>query len=170
MSDTIRFVERYADSNQFKALFEDGMNLVEETANYLDGDGRKESRALSRLASLNYATESMRLTTRLMQIASWLLLQRAVNEGELTFEEAQSEKHKVRLREHSWSGTESEDFVEMPDRLQELVRRSLTLNDRVLSVDKMIRNPGHANDDPNTNRVQGQQSQIAQAFNAARAD
>jgi hypothetical protein len=37
-----------------------------------------------REASFLYATESMRLTTRLMQLASWLLLQRAVNEGEIT--------------------------------------------------------------------------------------
>ena len=34
----------------------------------------------------------MRLTTRLMQLASWLLLQRAVNEGEITAENARTEK------------------------------------------------------------------------------
>ena len=39
----------------------------------------------------------MRLTTRLMQLASWLLLQRAVNEGELSAENARSEKEKVKF-------------------------------------------------------------------------
>ena len=43
--------------------------LVEETAAYLDGDRRQQSKALGRAAALAYATESMRLTTRLMQLA-----------------------------------------------------------------------------------------------------
>ncbi len=167
MSDTIRFVEKYTDSNQFKQLFEEGMNLVEETANYLDGDGRKESRALSRIASLNYATESMRLTTRLMQIASWLLLQRAVNEGELTFDEAQGEKHKVRLRQHSQANVESEDFAEMPDALQKLVLRSFSLNDRVRNVERMLRSETGAGVETRVNRVQGDINRIADAFKAS---
>jgi len=49
------------------------MDLVEETAAYLDGDGRTEAKTLERSVSLTYATESMRLTTRLMQLASWLV-------------------------------------------------------------------------------------------------
>ena len=41
---------------------------------------RSASKALSRPVALAYASESMRMTTRLMQIASWLLLRRAVND------------------------------------------------------------------------------------------
>ena len=78
-------------------MFKEGMALVEETANYLDGDGRVESRGLTRAGSLAYATESMRLTTRLMQLASWLLLQRAVNDGEMSAEQGSLEKAKVKL-------------------------------------------------------------------------
>lgn len=170
MSKTIKFVEKYAESNQFKQLFEEGMNLVEETANYLDGDGRSDSRALERIASLNYATESMRLTTRLMQIASWLLLQRAVNEGELTFDEARSEKHKVRLRQHAPANAESDEFSEMPDRLQDLVHRSFTLNERVLNVDRMIRTGAQAQVEGGINKVQGDINRIAEAFNASQSN
>ena len=39
----------------------------------------------------------MRLTTRLMQLASWLLLHRAVKEGEMTLTQANREKTKVKL-------------------------------------------------------------------------
>ena len=53
-------------------------------ASATDGPGRQESKKLSRNGALAYATESMRLTTRLMQLASWLLLHRAVKEGEET--------------------------------------------------------------------------------------
>ena len=73
------------------------MALVEETAAYLDGPGRQESKKLERTAALAYATESMRLTTRLMQLASWLLLHRAVNEGEMSLAQANKEKAKVKL-------------------------------------------------------------------------
>ena len=73
------------------------MGLVEHTAAYLDGPGRNEAKALARAAALAYATESMRLTTRLMQLASWLLLHRAVKEGEMTLNQANREKTKVKL-------------------------------------------------------------------------
>ncbi len=95
----VSFANKLVSSESFKSLFRDGMTLVEETAAYLDGEGREDAKNLPRLGALAYATESMRLTTRLMQTASWLLLQRAVNEGELTQTEAASEKRKVHLSE-----------------------------------------------------------------------
>src|SRR6266702_6127649 len=96
-AEPVAFGERLAGSQAFSGLFRDGMALVEETAAYLDGPGRNESKKLERAAALGYATESMRLTTRLMQLASWLLLHRAVNEGEMSLAQANKEKAKVKL-------------------------------------------------------------------------
>ena len=62
-------VQDFAASELFDRTFQEGMELVEETAAYLDGAGRHESKRLSRSAALAYASESMRLTTRLMQLA-----------------------------------------------------------------------------------------------------
>jgi hypothetical protein len=84
-------IQDFARSELFDRTFEEGMQLVEETAGYLDGAGRHDSKVLSRNAALGYATESMRLTTRLMQVASWLLVQRAVREGEMPPEAACAE-------------------------------------------------------------------------------
>ena len=42
----VSFSERLAGSQAFSALFREGMGLVEETAAYLDGPGRQESKAL----------------------------------------------------------------------------------------------------------------------------
>lgn len=95
--NTVSFAGHAASSAQFKALYAEGMGLVEETASYLDGPGRTAAKVLPRMASVLYAAESMRLTTRLMQMASWLLLQRAVNNGEMSREQVLSEKSKVRL-------------------------------------------------------------------------
>ena len=66
----VLFSEKLAGSQAFATLFREGMDLVEETAGYLDGAGRVDAKSLDRSASLAYATESMRLTTRLMQLAS----------------------------------------------------------------------------------------------------
>ena len=57
----------------------------------------RNPRSSNAAPALVYATESMRLTTRLMQLASWLLLHRAVKEGEMTLAQASKEKAKVRL-------------------------------------------------------------------------
>src|ERR1700687_3466930 len=114
----VLFGERLAASQNFSQLFRDGMKLVEETAAYLDGPGRQESRKLDRSASLCYATESMRLTTRLMQLASWLLLHRAVNEGEMSLAQASKERMKVKLA----ADMRLEDAaVKLPERLGELI-------------------------------------------------
>src|SRR2546423_6056750 len=111
----VSFGQRLANSQHFTDLFRDGMALVEETASYLDGPGRQEAKKLARSAALAYATESMRLTTRLMQIASWLLLHRAVKEGEMSLAQAKKEKAKVKLA--TADGTDEQTFKLLPERL-----------------------------------------------------
>jgi regulator of CtrA degradation len=64
----INFGQRLANSQAFSALFREGMALVEETASYLDGPGRQESKRLERNIALAYATESMRLPERLQDL------------------------------------------------------------------------------------------------------
>src|SRR6202167_1785741 len=129
----VSFSERLASSQVFAALFRDGMALVEETASYLDGMGRQESKKLDRGPGLVYATESMRLTTRLMQLASWLLLHRAVKEGEMTLAQASKEKAKVRLA--SCEPGDAKSIALLPQKLQELIARSVKLQTEVRRLD-----------------------------------
>jgi regulator of CtrA degradation len=133
----VSFAERLATSDAFKALFREGMSLVEEAASYLDGPGRDEAKALPRVESLAYAAESMRLTTRLMQLASWLLLQRAVNEGELTLAQAASEKRKVKLSCQE-SASSPDVFPKLPKTLRDLVCESLRLQARIIHLDQLL--------------------------------
>jgi regulator of CtrA degradation len=133
----ISFVQKLAASDGFKALFKEGMALVEESAGYLDGAGREESRQLRRAAAMAYASESMRLTTRLMQMASWLLLQRAVNEREMTMAQAASEKHRVRLARQEVACA-PELFEELPPRLRNLSFKSMRLQARILHLDQSL--------------------------------
>src|SRR3954470_8485860 len=133
----VSFAERLAGSDAFKNVFREGMLLVEEAASYLDGDGRDDSKMLPRSEALAYAAESMRLTTRLMQLASWLLLQRAVNEGEMTQSQAASEKNKVRLSMQDMA-SRPDVFAKLPERLNDLVTQSMRLQARIIHLDQLI--------------------------------
>src|SRR5213078_5068198 len=121
VNPAVSFGERLAASQAFADLFRDGMALVEQTAAYLDGPGRQESKKLSRSAALAYATESMRLTTRLMQLASWLLLHRAVKEGEMTLAQVNQEKTKVKLS--AGEPANAETLKLLPETLAGLIAR-----------------------------------------------
>ena len=147
--EPIPFGRSFVQSEAFRALFREGMGLVEDTAAYLDGPGREESRGLSRTAALTYASESMRLTTRLMQIASWLLVQRAVSEGEITPSQALTEKNRVRLSTQETPSSFTE-FEALPERLKELVGLSVRLHARILHLDQLTTEgqPGLTPDSP----------------------
>jgi regulator of CtrA degradation len=131
----VMFGERLASSQAFSTLFREGMALVEETASYLDGEGRQDAKGLERSAALAYATESMRLTTRLMQLASWLLLHRAVSEGEMSLLQARKEKMRVKV-----GIDQRDDDTEkmLPERLRDLITRSVRMQERVQRLDVTI--------------------------------
>ena len=159
----VSFGERIASSQAFADLFRDGMALVEETATYLDGPGRQQSKKLERAASLAYATESMRLTTRLMQLASWLLLHRAVKEGEMSIAQASKEKSKVKL---AASDTHDPNNIELlPMTLRALIERSQKLYAKVRRLDATIYNQG-AVSPASTNPVERQLGLLKAAFGA----
>ncbi|WP_185983389.1 DUF1465 family protein [Aureimonas mangrovi] len=136
-AETIRLAERLAFSQSFQPIFNEGMGLVDETAAYLDGDGRREVKGLTKAASTLYAAESMRLTTRLMQIASWLLLQRAANQGDMSRAQVEAEKVKVRL-EGIGSGRELPAFGDLPETFRDLVERAIQLETRISMLDREI--------------------------------
>jgi regulator of CtrA degradation len=159
---TVSFGETFVASDSFRALFREGMGLVEATAAYLDGDGRQQAKMLSRNSALAYASESMRLTTRLMQVASWLLLQRAVAEGELSLQEARNQKNRVRVSEQD-TVTSPDVFGELPLDLRDLVGHSLRLQARIIHLDQLIDARTIARE-PLSNAVAMQQQLLASAF------
>lgn len=158
---TVSFTERLLASENFTALFREGMALVEATAAYLDGDGRTESRSLDRHVALAYASESMRLTTRLMQLTSWLLLQRAVNEGELSRADAEREHRRVVVAMQE-STTAPDIYGQLPDSLRGLIDRSMSLHARIQRIDRELKGEVEVSEVPNP--VTAQLGQLAAAF------
>ena len=166
--NTVSFAHRLAGSPRFKTLFRDGMDLVEQVAAYLDGPGRNEAKSLPRTVAAAYAAESMRLTTRLMQVASWLLVQRGVNEGDLSPDQAEAEKHKVRLCAQDVASGPSL-FAQLPAALQDLTARSIRLQNRIIYLDRTIRVPEDEVRSPRVrilSELDRQRDRIRRAFHA----
>lgn len=168
--ETVEFRQRLVSGGGFNALYREGMGLIEEVASYLDGPGRTESRNLTRESSFVYATESMRLTTRLMQLASWLLLQRAVNEGEITPETARTEKAKVKF---SPSPVErgGPGWDELPEALVSYITEGDRLFERVKHFDRLDRGEAPpASTGNEAASVAGQLSRLKAAFAKSGSD
>ena len=153
----------FVTSQVFARLFKDGMALVEETAAYLDGPGREDSKNLSRPIALAYAGESMRLTTRLMQVASWLLVQRAIEDGEMTPMDAREKKYRLGAQEVC-RGVSLVEAESLPERLNELLKCSAQIYDRVWRLDDSLYRATRVPDQG----AHAQLSRLHQAFSAAK--
>lgn len=134
---TVSFGERFQASENFDEVFKYGMALVERTAAYLDGEGRRESKGLPPAITVLYATESMRLTTRLLDLASWLLIRRALKEGEITDEEAAKKRERVKLQSLG-RPQHIKGFDNLPSGLQALIGDSFALHDRIVQLDRAM--------------------------------
>jgi regulator of CtrA degradation len=129
--------QSFIGSALFEKTFEEGMALVDETAKYLDGRGRQEARDLPRKIAMLYAGESMRVTTRLMQAASWLLVQRAVHDGDMEAEDAAGDRYRLGSREICLGGG-GEGIEHLPATLQDLLGRSDNLYRRIARLDDVL--------------------------------
>lgn len=127
----------FAGGKVFERLFTEGMALVEETASYLDGPGRTLTHELTREARLTYTSWSMELTTRLMQAASWLVMQKAVRDGDMRREEAFASKYRLN-RGAPALDTNAQKGRGLPDKFLELVANAEALFERIVRLDEAL--------------------------------
>jgi regulator of CtrA degradation len=105
----------------------------------------------------------MRLTTKLMQIASWLLVRRSVGRGEMTLEEALKSRQRAKLT-YSAQSARPEAFDDLPEELKRLVNECDALYDRVLRLDRLICRSNDRPPRPETNPVASQVDRLREAF------
>jgi regulator of CtrA degradation len=159
---TVSFGEHFQASEQFDRVFSEGMAMVERSASYLDGEGRREAKDLPAHVTVLYATESMRLTTRLLELASWLLIRRALKEGEITAEEAHRKRARVRLQTLG-RPSHTTGFSELPKGLRELIEASFALHDRIVQLDRAM-SASPAEEKFTANPVASQMQVLERAF------
>lgn len=124
----------YAGGKVFERVFTEGMALIEETASYLDGPGRSLAEELPREAKLTYTSWSMELTTRLMQAASWLVMQKAVKDGDMRRDEAFAPRYRL-TRDSSPLDASAQAGNGLPERFLELVASAEALYERIVRLD-----------------------------------
>jgi len=79
----------------------------------------------------------MRLTTRLLDLASWLLIRRAFKEGELTEAQAKRKRQRVKLQSPGRTSHVA-GYADLPEGLRGLVDESYALHDRIVRLDSAM--------------------------------
>ncbi len=131
MSDADRKVA-FLDGN-----YDEALGLAEEARAYLLArreSGAREEAAIDRMA-ISCAT--LKVTSRLTQVIAWLLVQRAVQAGEMTREEAEKPEHRL-SGEAACSPDMPVEGEALPDDLGDLMERSWRLYQRVARLDSMM--------------------------------
>jgi regulator of CtrA degradation len=115
------------------SLYTEAMLLADEARSYFDSDGQAERQALDPVLRVAYSCESLRVTTRLMHVVSWLLVRKAVAAGEMT--EAEGETPERRLGRAGDSELDPARLRQLPPRAVEIIEASRDLYDRVRRLD-----------------------------------
>ncbi len=151
----------FAASELFFKIYDQSMAMVRDAADYLELEGVIDRQQLSQQMGMVYACESMRITTRLMQVSAWLLAMRAVRQGEINASDIESRGFRLGAKEVCLGGPVRGAGL-LPIRLINLLEASKRLYERVARLDQLLFvNAGEATI---RNPVVAQLNRIEQAF------
>ena len=121
-----------------ESLYLEAMTLADEARRYFDREGATDRGKLDPVARVAFSCESLKVTTRLMHVVSWLLVRKAVQAGELDAAEA---GHPDRRLGRATDGDDAARLVHLPTKSREIVNRSRDLYDRVSRLDVQLGAP-----------------------------
>ncbi len=113
-------------------LYVEAMLLADEARSYFDQLGNDDRASLDPIGRVAFSCESLKITTRLMHVVSWLLVRRAVEAGELTRAQADGRDRRLGLA----MGSDPDTLNGLPTRAKELVSASDDLYARVSRLDR----------------------------------
>jgi regulator of CtrA degradation len=135
-------VSHDADSVAFlHSTYEEALALTREARDYLAEHEPADRTLLSPETQLVACCESMRLTSRLTQVMAWLLVQRAVEAGEIERAEAARPGNRLGGQKVCAATGPVGDGV-LPAGLTTLLDKSLALYNRVARLDAMLGSRG----------------------------
>lgn len=82
MSDSTTLLNQF-DRRLIDSLYVEAMVLADEARSFFDHRAEEHRAALSQVDRVEFACESLKVTTRLMHVIAWLLTQRAILNSEL---------------------------------------------------------------------------------------
>jgi regulator of CtrA degradation len=123
----VRITPRLIDS-----FYTEAMLLADEARSYFDDAGRDDRRTLDPFVRVNFACESLKVTTRIMHIVAWLLTQRAIESGEIALREGRRPERRLGHAQESDPAV----VARLPEAAQNLVSASTDLYARVKRLDE----------------------------------
>lgn len=133
MDDSTTLLHQF-DRRLIDGLYVEAMVLADEARFYLD-DGAEVHRAvLDKIARIDFACESLKVTTRLMHVIAWLLTQRAILNGEL----GASVRGDERYRLGAAAPSVPEATARFSEEMMELILGSEELYDRVARLENQL--------------------------------
>jgi regulator of CtrA degradation len=121
----------------FRRTYDETMTLMVEARNYLAYSERRERERVGGMAGLRMSCEAMRVTSRLTQVMAWLMMQRAVHEGEVNVEDSLREECRLSGADVCLDETFNGDET-LPNPLRSLMDRSYRLYVRVARLEEMM--------------------------------
>ncbi len=127
-----------AEMTLFTRTYDETLDLIVEARNYMS-HSRPASRRAARPSgdNLRLSCEALRVTSRLTQVMAWLMLQRAVQDGEISAKEACDEKNRLSGQSVCLEQGGEEDG-DIPAGLRSLLNRSLLLYQRISRLEEMV--------------------------------
>ena len=124
-----RFAPRLVD-----ALYVEAMVLADEARSYFDRPEVIERDALTPLARVVLACESLRVTTRLMHVVAWLLTRRAIENREIATDPERAAARRLGHAEES----DPEVWASLPEAARAVIVASHELYARVRRLEGEI--------------------------------
>lgn len=121
----------------FGGTYDEAMTLMVEARNYMSFVEQRERRKVEAVAGLRMSCEAMRVTSRLTQVMAWLLMQRAVHEGEIAPTTALAEENRLSGFDVCMDQTFRDDEA-LPQGLRSLLDRSLRLYQRIARLEHQM--------------------------------
>lgn len=141
----------FLDSRFLNKSYQEAMLLTQDVAQFLEADNAQmRQHTVSEGDEIFYASESMRVSTCLMQVMSWFLVQKGVASGEISREEAQQPNMRLGgrkvclLQVDPSKGNLPERFVFFMNKSQDLYRQVARMDQMVYGdEDSESSNPVH---------------------------
>ena len=127
-----------ADMALFTRTYDETLDMIVEARNYIAYSrpaGRRPPRPSG--DNLRLSCEALRVTSRLTQVMAWLMLQRAVQDGEISAREACDESNRLSGQSVCLDEGNANDS-DIPAGLRSLLSRSLSLYKRISRLEEMV--------------------------------
>lgn len=122
-------------------LYAEALALADEARGYFAQTGQDDRLDLEPMERVLFSCESLKVTTRLMHVISWLMVGKAVAAGEMTPAEACVPERRLGFVEGS-DETKEPRLTRLPAPALALIRRSRELYERVSRIEASLMEHG----------------------------